>query len=164
MKTRLWIISALLGFLTAFAISCAPDLKGDGKKDDPTGKVDRSAKPYVVLVSIDGYRHDYTEKYHPPTISAIANEGVQAESMKPSYPSLTFPNHYTLITGLLPAHHGIVSNFFYDNQWNLARSFLSRHVIRHTLLGRLGSKLKAPELIIIYLGRRKSVTKHGSIK
>ena len=73
------------------------------------------AKPYVVLVSLDGFRYDYVKKYSAPNIAAMAARGASApDGMIPSYPSVTFPNHLTLITGLYPEHHGIVANIFYD--------------------------------------------------
>jgi predicted AlkP superfamily pyrophosphatase or phosphodiesterase len=68
----------------------------------------------VILVSIDGFRWDYVRKYDAPTLQLLAREGVHATRMTPSFPSKTFPNHYTLVTGLRPAHHGIVGNWFYD--------------------------------------------------
>jgi alkaline phosphatase D len=72
-------------------------------------------KHYVVLVSLDGFRYDYAKKYGARHLLAIAAHGASApEGMLPSYPSLTFPNHYTLVTGLYPEHHGIVGNSFYD--------------------------------------------------
>jgi hypothetical protein len=72
---------------------------------------------YVILVSLDGFRYDYAEKYHADNIRALGAAGAAAsEGMIPSYPSLTFPNHYTLATGLYPEHHGIVANNFYDPQ------------------------------------------------
>ncbi len=72
-------------------------------------------KHYVVLVSLDGFRYDYAKKYGARHLLAIAAHGASApEGMIPSYPSLTFPNHYTLVTGLYPEHHGIVGNSFYD--------------------------------------------------
>ena len=70
---------------------------------------------YVILVSLDGFRYDYAEKYHAENIRATGAAGAAArEGMIPAYPSLTFPNHYTLATGLYPEHHGIVANNFYD--------------------------------------------------
>lgn len=72
------------------------------------------AKPYLVLVSIDGYRWDYNKKFSPPRLKQLAADGVQAESLRPAYPSKTFPNHYTIVTGMNPEHHGIVSNEFFD--------------------------------------------------
>jgi alkaline phosphatase D len=72
-------------------------------------------KHYVVLVSLDGFRYDYAKKYGARHILDLAKEGASApDGMIPAYPSLTFPNHYTLVTGLYPAHHGIVANGFYD--------------------------------------------------
>ena len=70
--------------------------------------------PTVVLVSIDGLRADIVGSGRMPTLDAIARDGVQAEWMNPSFPALTFPNHYTLVTGLRPAHHGIVNNNMRD--------------------------------------------------
>ncbi|MFT4112485.1 ectonucleotide pyrophosphatase/phosphodiesterase [Silvibacterium sp.] len=72
-------------------------------------------KHYVVMVSLDGFRWDYAKRYGAPHILELAKEGASApDGMIPSYPSLTFPNHYTLVTGLYPEHHGIVDNSFYD--------------------------------------------------
>lgn len=73
-------------------------------------------KPYVILISADGFRWDYADKYDAKNLKAFREQGVQARYMKPSYPSLTFPNHYTIATGLYPAHHGIVDNVFYDKK------------------------------------------------
>jgi predicted AlkP superfamily pyrophosphatase or phosphodiesterase len=71
-------------------------------------------KPYLVMVSIDGYRFDYNKKFSPPNLSQIGVAGVQAESLQPVYPSKTFPNHFSIVTGMYADHHGIVSNEFYD--------------------------------------------------
>jgi predicted AlkP superfamily pyrophosphatase or phosphodiesterase len=72
-------------------------------------------KHYVILVSLDGFRYDYAEKYHAEHLLAMAKEGASAPNgMIPSYPTVTFPNHYSIVTGLYPEHHGIVANDFYD--------------------------------------------------
>jgi len=68
----------------------------------------------VILVSLDGFRWDYLPKLQPPNLTRLAAEGVRAKRLIPTFPSLTFPNHYTLVTGLYPEHHGIVGNNFYD--------------------------------------------------
>lgn len=74
-------------------------------------------KPYVVLVSFDGYRYDYPKLFGATHVLAMAAHGASApDGMIPSYPSITFPNHYTIVTGLYPEHHGIVANEFYDPQ------------------------------------------------
>jgi predicted AlkP superfamily pyrophosphatase or phosphodiesterase len=70
---------------------------------------------YVVLVSLDGFRWDYARRDGATHLLAIGRQGVWApEGMIPSFPSLTFPNHFTIVTGLYPEHHGLVANGFYD--------------------------------------------------
>lgn len=71
-------------------------------------------KPYVILISADGFRYDYAKKYKAVHLLALGKSGVSAQSMIPSYPSTTFPNHYSIVTGMYPAHHGLVGNQFYD--------------------------------------------------
>lgn len=71
-------------------------------------------EPYVILISIDGFRHDYAEQFQAANLLQIAKEGTSAVSLIPCYPSKTFPNHYSIITGLYPENHGIVDNYFYD--------------------------------------------------
>ncbi len=78
----------------------------------------KTEKPYLVVLSMDGFRWDYTEKANTPNFDKIARQGVKAKSMIPSFPTKTFPNHYTLATGLYPDHHGIVLNAFYDPETN----------------------------------------------
>ncbi|HEY8681849.1 MAG TPA: ectonucleotide pyrophosphatase/phosphodiesterase [Rhodanobacter sp.] len=68
----------------------------------------------LLLISIDAYRYDYIERGLSPTLTMLAKHGVHAASMQPSFPSLTFPNHYTIVTGLRPDHHGIVNNTMFD--------------------------------------------------
>lgn len=73
-------------------------------------------KPYVIMISADGFRYDLADKYQAAHLQQLRSSGVAARAMIPSYPSLTFPNHYTLVTGLYPSHHGIVDNIFYDKK------------------------------------------------
>ena len=68
----------------------------------------------VILVSLDGFRWDYLQKFQPTNLTRLAAEGVRAKRLTPVFPSLTFPNHYTIVTGLWPEHHGIIGNNFYD--------------------------------------------------
>ena len=84
---------------------------------------------YVVLVSLDGFRWDYAKKYGAPHLLAIGKQGVSApQGMIPSYPSLTFPNHYAIVTGLYPEHNGLVANSFYDES-RAADGELGRYAI-----------------------------------
>ena len=70
---------------------------------------------YTVIISLDGLRWDYLDTYDVPFLNQLAREGVKAV-VQPSFPSKTFPNHYTLATGLTPDHHGIIGNIFWDRE------------------------------------------------
>ena len=72
---------------------------------------------YTVIVSLDGFRWDYPQKFDMPFMDSLAKVGVKA-NMSPSFPSSTFPNHFTLATGLVPDHHGLVSNNFWNPALN----------------------------------------------
>ena len=71
-------------------------------------------EPIVLLISLDGFRHDYVARFQPPNLSQFIAEGSAAKGLIPSFPSKTFPNHYTIATGMLPEHHGLVDNAFYE--------------------------------------------------
>ena len=70
---------------------------------------------YVVILSMDGFRHDLPQMYNTPTLDSVASVGVYSQ-IKPAYPSMTFANHYAMATGLYPDHSGIVHNNFYDTE------------------------------------------------
>ncbi len=79
----------------------------------PYHKKDQAkSKPYLIVLSLDGFRWNYPEEAKTPVLDSLKKAGVFAE-MIPSFPSKTFPNHYTIATGLYPDHHGIVMNQFY---------------------------------------------------
>lgn len=71
-------------------------------------------KPYVILISFDGFKPEYLDRFNLPNFRRATERGVRARRMIPVFPSLTFPNHYSLVTGLSAERHGIVSNTFYD--------------------------------------------------
>ncbi|HMG90982.1 MAG TPA: ectonucleotide pyrophosphatase/phosphodiesterase [Chryseolinea sp.] len=79
---------------------------------------ERDDIPYVILISFDGFRFDYPKLFSPPNFQSFAKNGTEAAGLIPSFPSKTFPNHYTLVTGLYPGHHGLVDNSFYDPDRN----------------------------------------------
>ena len=68
----------------------------------------------LILISLDGFRPEYLQRGLTPNLLRLARSGVRARGMRPSYPSLTFPNHYSIVTGLRPDHHGIVANRMQD--------------------------------------------------
>ena len=99
MLKRIRFTALLLAILTAAALA------GACKEDGPQR---------VLLVSLDGFRWDYRERFDTPTLDAMAAAGVSAGKLQPGFPSKTFPNHFTLVTGLVPDHHGIISNNMRD--------------------------------------------------
>lgn len=70
-------------------------------------------KPYVLLISLDGFRWDYIDKYKPAFLSEFAKESARLTSLRPAFPTKTFPNHISIVTGSYPENHGIVANRFY---------------------------------------------------
>jgi predicted AlkP superfamily pyrophosphatase or phosphodiesterase len=74
------------------------------------------AKPYIVLISFDGFRADYPDLFEAPNFRRVATNGVRADGLLSIFPSKTFPNHLAIVTGLRAERHGIVSNSFYDPQ------------------------------------------------
>ena len=121
-------VSALCILTVAFA--CGPQTTdGAGQASSipkPSGGVNRPEhlqKPSVLLVSFDGFRADYLDRFELPNFRRVMARGTRALGMRPVFPTITFPNHYSLVTGLYPEHHGIVENGFWDPQRNAAYSF-----------------------------------------
>lgn len=69
----------------------------------------------LILISLDGYRADYLDRGYSPVLAALARDGVRSGGMRPVFPSVTYPNHYTLVTGLYPDQHGVVNNTMRDS-------------------------------------------------
>ncbi len=90
----------------------------EGRKNDKS----QFNKPYVILISADGFRSDFTELYDASFLKTASTNGVRAKFMTPSFPSLTFPNHYTIATGMYPSHHGLVDNTYFDKTSGLQYS------------------------------------------
>jgi predicted AlkP superfamily pyrophosphatase or phosphodiesterase len=91
----------------------------------------KELKPTVILISVDGFHPDYLNKYSAPTLSMLASQGVRARWMTPVYPSLTFPNHYSIATGLYPDKHGIVGNSIYDPEFKQTFSLSKREEVQN---------------------------------
>lgn len=100
------LLSAFAALLFCAVLSACQGLNG-GVATAP------AQRPPLILISIDGFRADYLQRGRTPNLKALADGGARG-SMRPSFPSLTFPNHYTLVTGKLPDHHGMVANYMYD--------------------------------------------------
>lgn len=87
-------------------------------------------KPVVILISLDGFRYDYVERFQPENLTRFIAEGVSAKGLIPSFPSKTFPNHYTIATGMLPEHHGLVDNAFFEPFKNQVYTMGNREIVQ----------------------------------
>ncbi len=76
--------------------------------------VNAQPKPYLILISLDGFRWDYADRGISPNIDYMKKNGVAALSLRPDFPSKTFPNHYAIVTGMYPENNGLIENTFYD--------------------------------------------------
>src|SRR6185295_17766240 len=93
----------------------------------------QDAAPILVLISFDGWRSDYIDRVPAPNLRALAARGVRASALIPSFPTFTFPNHYTIVTGLYPGHHGIVANIIADSSFPLRFTMSAATAIRQGL-------------------------------
>ena len=121
------LIVSLLSFIVSLSLLAQDTIQQivPGRKN----AVAQLNKPYVILISADGFRYDYADKYHAANLIRLRAEGVQAKSMIPSYPSVTFPNHYTIATGMYPSHHGLVYNQFYDRNRKASYAMSDRKAV-----------------------------------
>ncbi len=107
---RRFLPSLLAATLLAVLGGCATMQTAD---DQGGATTIQPGTPPLILVSIDGFRADYLDRGYSPNLKILADGGAHA-AMHPSFPSITFPNHYTLVTGLYPDHHGIIENTMRD--------------------------------------------------
>src|SRR5690606_13581381 len=107
-STPMWI--AIVSLVLA---ACSARSGPEGRTTETADRQPASAAP-VLLVSIDGFRPDYLERGLTPHLDELAERGVRAEALIPSFPTKTFPNHYTMVTGLRPDRHGLVANNMWD--------------------------------------------------
>lgn len=106
------LILALAFGMALGGCGAVPDEPGlPGAKTNAAEHLDA---PYVVVLSIDGFRNDYLDRYPSPVFDRLMREGARAEGMIPGFPTKTFPTHYTIATGLHAEHHGLVGNRYWD--------------------------------------------------
>lgn len=120
-----WKLSKTL-FLLLFLSSTAL-AQGSGGINGP----EQRDKPYLILISLDGFRWDYQDLYETPALDRIAANGVQAERMIPVFPTLTFPNHYSIATGLYPANHRLIGNTFPNKDKSAWYSLSDREAVQN---------------------------------
>ncbi|MDX1677569.1 alkaline phosphatase family protein [Arsukibacterium sp.] len=85
----------------------------------------------IILISLDGFSQQYLGKYPAPHIERLITQGVVAEAMQPAFPTKTFPNHYSVVTGLYPGNHGIVENNIYDADFDAIFRMSKPEEVRH---------------------------------
>lgn len=119
-RARAAFLAALLAAAACGGSAPGPAPAGDPDPNQPNSPTRGVNEPrhipaeYVVMVSFDGFRHDYLELYDTPAFDRVIERGAWAEGLLPPFPSLTFPSHYTLATGLWPESHGLIGNRFFD--------------------------------------------------
>ena len=128
MTKRTFILGLALILSTIVVSSCKTSTNVIGSTPTINSKASIK-KPYLILISLDGFRWDYVERFNPPHLSGFINNGVKAESLISSFPSKTFPNHYTIATGMYPDKHGILGNSFYSNAKDVTYSIGNREMV-----------------------------------
>ena len=116
------LLSATFALIFLTLTSCSSD-----KLEGPIHQSD--AKPLTVLISIDGFKPEYLQRNASPNLNQLAENGAIAKGLISTFPSVTFPNHYSIVTGLYPDHHGIVNNTMYDPQINEVFKLSSRDAV-----------------------------------
>jgi len=126
MSTRRALTLVLLLVLPVLGTGChstSPSASSAAaEKDAPTP---------LILVSIDGLRWDYLDLHEAPTLSQLADEGTHVEHLTPVFPSKTFPNHYSIVTGLYPSNHGLIANNMYDPAMDATFSLSNREAVEN---------------------------------
>ena len=120
------MIYRLLVALVTLTVAATAWSQGSGGVNLPA----QQDKPYVILISIDGFRWDFQSLFDTPALDRISADGVRAAAIVPVYPTMTFPNHYSIATGLYPANHGIVDNSFYSRDRQRFYSLRDRQAVQ----------------------------------
>jgi len=85
---------------------------------------------YVLLISFDGFRADYLDWYDTPNMDRFVKKGVRAKGLIPVFVSKTFPNHYSIATGMYAENHGLIGNHFYDAKFDETYSLSDRSKVK----------------------------------
>ena len=123
-KNKILILrSLLLSSTIIFVFSCNPTANSNDSGTEPDN--------YLILLSFDGFRWDYMDKADTPNLDRLVANGVKADALIPSFPTKTFPNHYTIVTGLYPENHGIIANTMYDPEFDAIFSLGNRAEVQN---------------------------------
>jgi len=119
-QRQLAIVTALI---ISFSIFSCKSPSNETRNTEPEN--------YLILISFDGFRWDYMDKTDTPNLDRLVATGVKADALIPSFPSKTFPNHYTIVTGLYPENHGIVANTMHDPDFDGTFSLGNREEVQN---------------------------------
>ncbi len=122
-SARITALTLVLVLVTIVATGCRTSAPADVQ---PRGASE--AHP-IILISLDGFMPEQLERFSTPNLDRVAAEGVRAESLIPTFPTKTFPNHYSIVTGLHPSNHGIISNTMYDPEMDASFSLSNQDAI-----------------------------------
>ena len=119
---RPWPVSAaglalllLLACTTSAPVPVADRTSLESGRIEPSGYRPFSpATSTVILIGIDALGWDFAAHTDTPALDRLRNAGATTERLIPSFPTKTFPNFYTLATGLFPGHHGLIANNIFD--------------------------------------------------
>ena len=106
-------------------VTCLPILYSCGNSEKQNNEA-----PKLLLISIDGFHPDYVDKYETPNIDLLAEAGVLADYMVPVFPTKTFPNHYSIATGLYAENSGLIANNMYDAEMDEYYSLGNREAVQ----------------------------------
>ena len=111
--TNKYCVLSLVWLLVIQIVACNANDQVFETTNHQVNDVKAENAPSILLISIDGFRWDYVDKYQPKFLTQFAQHSARLKSLRPSFPTKTFPNHLTLVTGSYPQHHGIIANGFY---------------------------------------------------
>jgi ectonucleotide pyrophosphatase/phosphodiesterase family member 5 len=94
-------------------------------------KTEEKAPPSLLLISFDGFKHNYFEKTDTPHFDRFISNGVKAEALISVFPTKTFPNHYSIVTGLYPENSGLISNNMYDREMDATYAIRDREAVEN---------------------------------
>lgn len=107
---RVFFAMRIIAVALLFVFPTALAAQGSGGINAPAQRT----RPYVLLISFDGMRAEYLQRLNLPNFERVWTAGVRSTGMRSVFPSKTFPNHYSMVTGLYPENHGLVANRFWD--------------------------------------------------
>lgn len=112
-----------------FNLSCS-HVKQDHSKTTLVNSEEALKAPYVLMISIDGYRHDYNRLHKPNFLRKFEKKSTKVKSLQATFPTKTFPNHYSIVTGMYPGNHQIVANYFYAPDLKASYSLKDKKSVR----------------------------------